>query len=145
MLIGMDWIEKHKVMLNWFDKTFTYTNDIGTTIKVKGIPRKVTIREISSLQMKRFVRNGCKVYNFYVMNDNNTENKLKLEYIPVLKEFEDIFSKEVPRLPPKIYIDVMIDLIPEVVPASKSPYRMNIIELTKLKSQLQELIDKNYI
>ena len=49
LLIGMNWIEKNKVMLNCFDKTTECTNDTGTTIKVKGIPRKVTVRVISSL------------------------------------------------------------------------------------------------
>ena len=37
----------------------------------------------------------------------------------------------------------MINLV--LVHTSKSPYRMNIVELTKLQSQLQELIDKTYI
>ena len=55
LLIGMDWIEEHKLMLNCFNKTFTYTDDNGNNIKVKGIPRKVTIREISALQMQRSV------------------------------------------------------------------------------------------
>ena len=74
-----------------------------------------------------------------------TENKLKLEDIIVLKKFKDIFSEEVPRLPSKRDIDFTIDLIPGAVPTSKAPYQMNIIELIELKSQLQELIDKNYI
>ena len=34
LLIGMDWLKKHKLMLNYFDKTFTCTNNTGTTIKV---------------------------------------------------------------------------------------------------------------
>ena len=142
MLIGMDWIEKHKVMLNWFYKTLTYTNDIGTTIKVKGISRKVTIREISTLQMKRYIRKGCKVFVVYIMNDNDNKSKLKIEDIPVLNEFEDIFLKEVIGLPPKRDIDFTIDLIPGAILASKYPYRMNMIEFRELKSQLQELIDK---
>ena len=53
LLIGMDWLEENKVLLNCFDKTFTCIENNGNIIKVKGIPRKVTIREISSLQMKR--------------------------------------------------------------------------------------------
>ena len=32
-----------------------------------------------------------------------------------------------------------------MVPTSKNPYQKNIVEITELKSQLQELIDKNYI
>ena len=69
LLIGMYWIEEHKVLLNCFDKTFTCIDNNGDTIKVKGILRKVTIREISSLQMKKSVRKGCKVFAVYIMND----------------------------------------------------------------------------
>ena len=91
------------------------------------------------------VRKGCKVFTIYIMNSMENYIKPKLKGIPVLKEFEDIFSEEVPRFPPKRDIDFIIDLIPRVVPASKAPYEMNIIELIDLKSQLQELIDKKYI
>ena len=62
MLRGMDWLEEHKCFLNCFDKTFTCIDDNENNIKVKGILRKVSIREISSLQMKRSIRKGCKVF-----------------------------------------------------------------------------------
>ena len=52
MLIGMDWIEEHKLMLNCFNKTFTYTDDNGNNLKIKQIHRKVTIREIFAFQME---------------------------------------------------------------------------------------------
>ena len=55
MLIGMVWLEQHRVVLNYFDKTFTYVNNDGETVNVRGIPRKTTIRQISTLQLKRFV------------------------------------------------------------------------------------------
>ena len=54
LLIGMDQLEKHRFILNCYDKTFSCMNDKGNTIVVKGIPRKVTIGEISALQMKRY-------------------------------------------------------------------------------------------
>ena len=72
--------------------------------------------------MKRSVRKDCKVFDVYKMNGNENNNKLKLEYIPVLKEFEDNFPEEVPRIPLKRDIDFTIYLIPGVVPASKSSY-----------------------
>ena len=80
-------------MLNCFNKIFTCTNDDGNTVKVKGISRKVTIREISALQMKRSVRKWCKVFVVYIMNDQENDIKPKLEDIPYLKEFEDIFPE----------------------------------------------------
>ena len=101
MLIGMNSLEEHNVLLNCFDKTFTCIDNNGNNIKVKGIPRKVTIREISSLQIERSVRKGCKVFTVYIMNDKENDIKPKLEDIPVLKEFEDIFLEEVPGPPPK--------------------------------------------
>ena len=72
--------------------------------------------------MKRSVRKGCKVFVVYIMNDNEKYNKLKLEDIPLFKEFEDIFPEEFPGLPPKRDIDFMIDLIPGAVPTSKYFY-----------------------
>ena len=75
------------------DKTFTCIADTGNTIKVKRIPKKVTIREISYLQMIRSVRKGCKLFFIYLMDDKYNENKLKIEDIPILKYFEEIFPE----------------------------------------------------
>ena len=72
-------------------------------------------------------------------------DKLKLEDIPVLKEYADVFSEEISGLPLKRQLDFTIELVPGAVPSSKALYRMNILELNELKSQLKELIDKNYI
>ena len=52
LLIGMDWLEKHRVLLNCYDKTLSCIDDKGNKVTVKGIARKVMIREISALQMK---------------------------------------------------------------------------------------------
>ena len=40
LLIGMDWLEQHRVVLNCFDKTFIFINSDDKLIDVKGIPRK---------------------------------------------------------------------------------------------------------
>ena len=63
-----------------------------------------------------------------------TIDKLKLEDIPVLKEYSDVFPEKIPRLPPKQELDFTIEMVPGAVPSSKAPYRMNILELNELKS-----------
>ena len=143
----MDWLENHIVALNCFEKTFTCLNEEGNTILVKGVPRKTSVRQTLALQMKRSARKGCKVFALYVMNDENSskEHKLKFDDILVLREFSCVFPEEIPGLPPKQELDFTIDLVPRAVPVSKASYRMNILELNELKSQLKELIDKNYI
>ena len=54
------------------------------------------------------------------------------------------FRKKIMGLPSKRELDFTIELVPGAVPSSKAPYRMNILELNELKSQLKELIDKKY-
>jgi hypothetical protein len=56
-----------------------------------------------------------------------------------------MFVDEIPELTPGREIDFSIDLLPGSVPISKAPYRMSLPELTELKIQLQELLDKEYI
>ena len=87
LLISIDWLEQHRVILNCYDKTFTCLNIDGKPVSGKGIPRKTTIRHISSLQRKRAVRKGCKAYAITISDEENPNNtdKLKLEDIPVSK------------------------------------------------------------
>ena len=121
ILIGMDWLEHHRVVLNCFDETFICINNDEKLISVKGIPRKTTVRQISALQLKRAVRKGCKAYAVTVIDDKNLNNidKLKLDDIPVLKEYANVFLEEIPRLPPKRELCFTIELVPSAIPSSR--------------------------
>jgi hypothetical protein len=67
-----------------------------------------------------------------------------LEYFSILKEFEDVFQ-EIPGFPLKREIYFSIDLVPGVIPISKTPYKMSTSELKELQMQLEELLRKGYI
>jgi hypothetical protein len=43
-IIGMDWLVKHHVILDFYNKTFTCLDEEGTLRTVQGILRAVTIR-----------------------------------------------------------------------------------------------------
>ena len=68
-----------------------------------------------------------------------------MENIPVVQDFMDVFPEDIPRLPPRRDIDFTIELMPGASPLSRAPYRMSVPELTELKMQLQELLDKGFI
>ena len=70
---------------------------------------------------------------------------IKLEDIPVVWEYADIFPDDLPWMPPDRDIEFVIELQPGTAPISKRPYRMPPKELAELKIQLQELLDKDYI
>jgi hypothetical protein len=93
---------------------------------VKGVPRPISINEISALQLKRCFRKGFKLYVAHVEEPVDTKGP-SLEDFSVLQEFEDVFQ-EIPGFPPReIYFS--IDLVPGAAPVSKTPYRMSTPEL----------------
>jgi hypothetical protein len=63
----------------------------------------------------------------------------------MLHDFRDVFVDEIPELPTRMEIEFYINLLPGSAPISKEPYLMSLSELTKLKIQLCELLDKEYI
>ena len=65
--------------------------------------------------------------------------------IPVVKDFLDFFSEELPGLPLDRKIEFGIDVPLGTQPISISPYRMAPLELRELKVQLQDLLDKGFI
>ena len=82
-------------------------------------------------------------YLAYILNSDDEGPRLK--DIPVVKEFPDVFPKELPGLPPEQEVEVSINTFPRVPPIAQQPYRMALAELNELKTQLQELLDKGFI
>jgi len=58
----------------------------------------------------------------------------------MVREFEDVFPEEVPRLPPRREVESSIDLVLEAGPVSIAPYRMAPTELVELKKQIEKLL-----
>ena len=69
----------------------------------------------------------------------------RLEEIPVVCEFADVFLDDLPGMPPDREIEFVIELQPGTAPISKRPYRMPPKELAELKIQVQKLLDKGSI
>ncbi|GKV30687.1 hypothetical protein SLEP1_g39472 [Rubroshorea leprosula] len=70
---------------------------------------------------------------------------LRLEDIPVLCEFPDVFPEDLSGSPLNKEIEFAIDLVLGTRPISKAPYRMALAELKELKVQLEELLEKGFI
>ena len=62
MIIGMDWLEQHKAVLDFYTKILSYKNDFGIVRTAQGIPKLVSFRQVSVMQLKKCIRKGCQVY-----------------------------------------------------------------------------------
>ena len=66
------------------------------------------------------------------MKDIRIED-IRFEDIPVVHEYADVFSDDLPSMPPDRDIEFVIELQPGTSPISKRPYRMPPKELAELK------------
>ncbi|GKF45656.1 hypothetical protein Tco_0135458 [Tanacetum coccineum] len=69
----------------------------------------------------------------------------RLEDIPVVKEFPDVFPKNLHGLPPVRQVEFQINLMPGAAPVAQAPYRLAPLEMQKLSDQLQELAYRGFI
>jgi hypothetical protein len=120
VILGMDWLTKYQGNIACVERTVTITNHRGKTITCHIKP---------SLP-------------------DPTIHSLKVENpkdVPIVKEYPDVFPKELSGMPPNREIEFVVDLAPGTAPITKRPYRMVAIKLAELKKQLNELEQKGYI
>ena len=68
-----------------------------------------------------------------------------LASIPMVYEFLNVFSKDLPGLPSDRDVEFSIELEPGTAPISRCLYCMALKELAEINTQLEELLEKGFI
>lgn len=71
--------------------------------------------------------------------------EVRVDLPKVVCEYPDVFPEDLTSLPPHREIEFSIELVTSTTPISMAPYRFAPVELSELKIQLQELLDKGFI
>ena len=69
----------------------------------------------------------------------------EMQEVGVVCDFPDVLPEELPAMPPDRSVEFVIELVPVTALISKRPYRMPAEELTELKKQIDELMEKEFI
>jgi hypothetical protein len=121
VILGMGWMKRHKAMLDTAARRVHLDSPVhGSTTLQLSLPLVVP----------------PSVHHTVAQN---------LEDIPVVCEFPDVFPEDLPGLPLDQDVEFIIELQPSTTPISRRPYKITPKELTELKVQLNELLDKGYI
>jgi hypothetical protein len=126
VILGIDWLSKHKGMINCAKKAVRLTTSSGKEVEYV----------VENLVMDKAASNRI------VLNHLDAASTLDIRTV---SEFPDVFPEELPGMPPDREIEFVIELVPGTAPIFKGPYRMATNQLAELKEQLQELLDKGYI
>ena len=87
-------------MLDCLNKSILCTDSQGNHVKVQGIPKKVFARKISTLQAKKCIRKGYKLFAVNI-RDIESDKEKRIEDFPILEQFRDVFLEEILGLPSK--------------------------------------------
>ncbi|GAU51985.1 hypothetical protein TSUD_417850, partial [Trifolium subterraneum] len=131
VIFGMNWLVFNQVHINCCEKTVIFPKSEGSLPLMNGEELKESLNDHGEL--------------FMVFGSLKLEGGAKLEGIPVVREFSDVFPEDISDLPPEREVEFGIDLVPGTSPISMAPYRMSASELNELKKQLEELLEKKFI
>ncbi|GJX53795.1 putative reverse transcriptase domain-containing protein [Tanacetum coccineum] len=150
VIIGMDWLANHHavivcdekiVRIPYGDEDLIVQGDRAN----KGEKSKLSI--ISCTKTQRYIKKCCPIFLAQVTK-KETKDKLevkRVEDVPIVRDFLEVFTEDLPGLPLTRQVKFQIDLVPGAAPVARAPYRLAPSELQELSTQLQELFDKGFI
>ncbi|GJS53054.1 putative reverse transcriptase domain-containing protein [Tanacetum coccineum] len=142
VIIGMDWLVKHDAVIVCGEKVvhIPYGNKMLVVESDKGMSR---LKVISCIKARKYIERGCHLFLAHV-----TEKKSKakrLEDVPVIRDFFEVFPDEFPGLPPPRQVEFQIDLVSGAAPVARAPYHLAPSEMKELSEKLRELLEKGFI
>ncbi|GJR07624.1 putative reverse transcriptase domain-containing protein [Tanacetum coccineum] len=142
VIIGMDWLVKHDAVIVYGEKVvrIPYGNKMLIVESDKGVSR---LKVISCIKARKYVDRGCHLFLAHVTEKKSKEKRL--EDVPIIRDFPEVFPEEFPGLPPLRQVEFQIDLVSGAAPVAHAPYRLAPSEMRELSVQLQELLEKGFI
>nr|GEW43945.1 reverse transcriptase domain-containing protein [Tanacetum cinerariifolium] len=109
VVIGMDWLSKYHAKI-LCDEKVVHIHINGETLIIRGDR---------------------------IMEKKSDEKRL--EDMSVVREFLEVFPKDLPGLPSVRQVEFQIDLIPGAAPVARAPYQLAPSKIQELSNKLQEL------
>ena len=69
LIIGMDWLATHRALVDCFAKRVLCVDNEGRPVEIQGVQRKVSLRFISTMKVKRCLRQGFRLYVVEAVNE----------------------------------------------------------------------------
>ncbi|GKA42660.1 putative reverse transcriptase domain-containing protein [Tanacetum coccineum] len=150
VIISMDWLAKYHAVIVCDEKIvrIPYGDEV---LIIRGNDydggSKSKLNIISCTKTQKYIQKEWQVYLVQVTSkkvEDKSEEK-RLEDVPIIREFSEVFPEDLPGLPPTRRVEFQIDLVHGTAPVARAPYRLTLAEMQELSTQLQELSDKGFI
>ncbi|GKD68719.1 putative nucleotidyltransferase, ribonuclease H, partial [Tanacetum coccineum] len=92
---------------------------------------------------RKYIERGCHLFLAHVTKKEKSEKRL--EDVPVIRDFPEVFPDDFPGLPPPRQVKFKIDLVSGAAPVARAPYCLAPTKMKELSGQLKELLEKEFI
>nr|GEY65696.1 putative reverse transcriptase domain-containing protein [Tanacetum cinerariifolium] len=147
VIIGMDWLKTYHAVIVCDEKIVRVPFGNETLIiRCDGSNNRNQLNIISCTKTQKYLLKGYHVFleNITTKMIKDKSEEKRLEDVPIVRDFSEVFPEDLPGLPPTRQVEFQIDLIPGAAPIARAPYRLAPSEMKKLSDQLQELSNKGF-
>ncbi|GJX95088.1 hypothetical protein Tco_0349674 [Tanacetum coccineum] len=130
-IIGMDWLAKYQevivcaekiVRIPWRNEILIIHSDVSN----QGNLTRLNI--ISCTKTQKYIEKGFSIFLAHVTTKEvkDKSEKKRLEGIPIVRDFPEVFPEDLSGLPPTRQVEFQIDLVPWCAPVENSTGTLSI-------------------
>ncbi|XP_074301631.1 uncharacterized protein LOC141633033 [Silene latifolia] len=97
IILGMDWLARYDAKFVCRDQKIILKSPLGTRVSYKSISTEPEIKWVSALKMEKW-RKGYEVYLCSILD---VTIDVKIDDIPIVREYTDVFPEDLPGVPPE--------------------------------------------
>ena len=119
VILGMDWLSNHHASIDCFTKKIVCRKPGYRELEFEVDIRIQPTCVILTIEDKILIHEGYEAYLAHVTNNSSSE--ITLDNVSIVREFPDMFSKDLPGLPPDRELEFGRELLPGLAPVSIPP------------------------
>ncbi|GKE59704.1 putative reverse transcriptase domain-containing protein, partial [Tanacetum coccineum] len=134
VIIGMEWLLQHNAKIICDEKVVHIPID-NETLVIRGDQSGTRLNIISCVKTQKYIKRGCCTFLAHITEKKSEEKRL--EDVPIVCDFPEVFPEDLPELPPPRHVEFQIELVPGAALVARVPYRLALSEMQELSNQLQ--------
>ncbi|KAL4344379.1 hypothetical protein AHAS_Ahas11G0172500 [Arachis hypogaea] len=109
IILGFDWLSKNRVLLDCFERSIQFMPEgENRAVIAEGFYLNFVIVHCSREES----------HDYILLTANALGDAQNLDQIPIVRDFSELFPKDIPKFPPQREIKFAIELVPGAGPVS---------------------------